>query len=196
MQLHASQPGLLRFPAPRMHLVSWSAFSPAPSGSCLTCGVILSWSLYPPCPLWQPPQTYCVTFTNSLRSRGVFFISGPAHSGCTFKFFCIHTPTSPKVEALQKLHRFVPISQDNLNFKTVWPDCEVMCSFQFGFRKHDCHFYSNHESRFGDYLFHLSWFQFTWMRSARRGTGSGRFCPCACEAQDIRKAFKKITYCV
>lgn len=129
--------------------------------------------------------------------QGVFFfISGPAHSGCTFKFFCIHTPTSPKVEALQKLHRFVPISQDNLNFKTVWPDCEVMCSFQFGFRKHDCHFYSNHESRFGDYLFHLSWFQFTWMRSARRGTGSGRFCPCACEAQDIRKAFKKITYCV
>lgn len=67
---------------------------------------------------------------------------------------CIHIPIS-KVEALQKLYRFVQISQDNLNFKNILFHCEAIWPFQFGFRKHDCHFYRLHESCFGEHFIKL-----------------------------------------
>lgn len=62
--------------------------------------------------------TRSVTLTNSLRSRGVF--SAPARSGCsTHLKSCIYIPTSPKVEALWKLQKFVQIFLGNPNFKNI-----------------------------------------------------------------------------
>lgn len=94
---------------------------------------------------------YCVTLLNSLRSRGILpslWVSTQWMLN-TLKSFCICMPTSPKVEALQKLHRLVQIFQDNLNVKNILSRCEVMCPFQFWFGKHDCQFYRLHESCFG-----------------------------------------------
>lgn len=96
MQLFASEFWLMRFPEPRRHLASQSAFNPAPSGSCSPAGV-RDFITFPASSLSAMTITTdgIVLLYLILWGQGVFcHLCGSAHSGCStrlnpFAFVCL-----------------------------------------------------------------------------------------------------------
>ena len=175
---HAAQackPWLMGVPGPGIHLASWSAFSPASSGSCSTC-----WSqwfsripsvLLVCCDSHHRPD---LSLSQTPCGQGVFYhLCGPAHSRCSTHLkplaftYLLHQKWKlcRNCINLSRFSRVIQISKIS---------CPIVrwCPFQFWFRKHVCHFYRLHEGCIWGHLSEsMPVFLTTRVLSAWRGTG-------------------------